>query len=206
MFPFFTNLPEDVITNTTHWLTDDTDTPAAAANIINARLSTFYEAVYSGARGASYVNWSGARTRVWNLGDAPPRQPVYDEIMPITVALTNSQLPTEVAVVVSYHAAPVSGVPPARLRNRFYLGGFSTGVMALSAANAFPTIAVQAQEQIAAAAAALLAANTAEISWVTASSASGLTITSQIQGGWVDNSPDTQRRRSVEATGRELWP
>jgi len=204
IIPYFTNLPEDVITNTMHWETDDVLDPAVDAAEVRLRLITFYNSVYTG-RGANHVNFAGARIKVWDLTDPEPRVPVLNTAAALTTTPGAGQLPCEVAVVLSYHAAPVSGVNNGRLRNRIYLGGFTHAIINSGSASTFPTVANATTGAIATAADTLHAANDAGLQWVVMSKATGLAITSQISGGWVDNEPDTQRRRGVRSTLRQLW-
>lgn len=205
ILPFFTNLPTDVITNVMHWETDDSTPVPDEAAFITPRLSAFYTDVYGSGRAANYVNWAGARIKIYNLADTPPRAPVIDAPLGIGITPSPSQLPTEVAVVLSYHADPVSGIPAGRLRNRIYLGGWATTLMVAGSVSTFPTIEAGARTTITAAASNLLAANTATLQWKILSQATGLAITSDIVGGHVDNTPDTQRRRGVLASARTLW-
>lgn len=204
VLPYFTGIPKDVITNTHHWLTDDSFSPAEDAVTIASRLEVFYEDAMDGFA-ANHVSWSLGRVKVYDLGDPEPRPPVADLPLNLNIIAAVSTLPNEVAVVVSYHADPVPGVNPGRLRNRFYLGGFTQAIMSAGSGSSFPIVSNAAVTQIAGAAAALLLDNTTPVQWVVASRATGLTITSQISGGWVDNEPDTQRRRGVPASARTLW-
>jgi len=210
VFPMFSGLPKDVITNTTHWLWDDEglwDTIDGAKIEIAARLGAFYSAAYNSMR-ADYVLWNNARIDVINLGDPPPRV-VHSQ--PLTVAATggpfSSQIPTEVAICVSYHAAPTSGVPRGRLHNRFYLGGLAQAIIG-SSGTTFPRIDGPRITAITGALTALLVANGDGIEWRQYSGVSSTEpggVLREIVGGWVDNSPDTQRRRSVNANARTVW-
>lgn len=204
IIPLFTNIPTDVVTNTTHWTAPGTEI-GAAMDIIADRLEGFYSAAYTGSTiSANYANWGAVRVEGYNLADPPPRIP---EVRPITpsVSPSASAVPTEVACVVSYHAAPISGVVRQRLHNRFYLGCLGTGVMNTSASNRYPQFTTEYIEQVADAAAALLALNDVDAQWVQFSEAGGVAVEREIAGGWVDNSPDTQRRRSVLAASRTNW-
>lgn len=206
ILPFFTNIPTDVITNVMHWETDDSQTPEAAAAEIQGRLDTFYTSAYGPGYGANYVNWNACRIKVYDYADPEPRNPVFDDLLGNSQTPGNSSIPTEVAIVLSYHAAPVSGVAAGRLRNRIYLGGWATIAMQAGSVSSFPTVEGGCRTNIVNAANALLLANTTALSWVVRSQATGVGIARQIVGGHVDNSPDTQRRRSVQATSRTVFP
>ena len=203
-FPYFTNIPEDVITNTWHFESTGVTNAVAAITIAN-RLTTFYTSVYSVSGSAgNHVNWSQGIVKVYDLADPLPRTPIIQTVPVFPTSPAASTIPTEMAIVLSYHAAPVSGVPNGRLRGRVYLGGFAQGVMGAGSASSFPTVGSSIRTQIASAATALKVANTANVEWVQRSTV-GLITSSSIQGGWVDNTPDTQRRRGVKATTRNLW-
>lgn len=205
IIPYFTNLPKDVITNTMYWETDDLVPPEEEAEGIAPRLTVFYQDCMD-VRAANHVAWALTRIKVYNLADPEPRAPILDDAMPITLTPSPSSIPTEVAVVMSYHAAPISGTNPGRLRGRIYLGGFSSNVMSPGSASSFPQITPQTLTDVANAAEALLSDNSTGLQWKQLSRASGLAVTSDIVGGWVDNTPDTQRRRGVDATARTVWP
>lgn len=203
--PFFTNVATDVFTNTTHWEGSDAISLATHADVIAARLAVFYDDAYDGnVYKAQYCVWTAARIEVYNLADPPPRVPEVRSLGLVGSGAV-SAIPTEVACVLSYHAAPESGVVRQRLHNRFYLGGLSTAAMTVGGINAFPTLTPGFVTTVAGAAVALLGANDEFISWKQFSDAGGVPIAREIVGGWVDNSPDTQRRRSVLAASRTTW-
>lgn len=205
IFPFFTNIPGDVITNQMHWITDDTNDPAVDSATIRGRLDTFYAAVYSGVA-ASYVDWANASIKTYDLSDAPPRTPVYEFLLFSTAPTAfNAKLPTEVATVLSFRGDYVSGQNAARRRNRIYIGGFSESVLTAGTTSAFPELSSAFRSTLGVAASALLAANNGVVDWCGYSTAGTLPVTFTIQKGWIDNSPDTQRRRSVKASARSTW-
>lgn len=204
IFPFFTGIPRDIITNTMHWLWDDEviDREVAATQIA-AKLDTFYTFIYENYA-ANYINFSLGKVECFYQMDPTPKVP---EVRTLDVNVTEaaSDLPTEVACVLSYHAAPVSGVDRRRLHNRIYLGGLQGFCMANSTATSFPVFAPLFVGKVTSAASALLADNGGALDWVQYSNAGGTPETRTIVGGWVDNSPDTQRRRSVNASLRNVW-
>jgi hypothetical protein len=71
--------------------------------------------------------------------------------------------------------------------------------------DAFPRIAPSMITRINTAADLLVGPLTYDVQWVQVSQAGGVTEARPIVGGWTDNSPDTQRRRSVLATTRNTW-
>lgn len=204
VIPMFSNLPEDVITNTFHF-EDITPgiTTAAVATAITPLLSDFYDFVYGGTFMANWTDPSLCVARWYNLSDPIPR-PVTIVPMPIAGVQVASTLPTEVAVVLSFQGIQQAGVPQARRRGRIYLGGLSHNIISSSAVDRFPQVIASFVTNVCNGADAL---RTAVVSstrfWAILSTTSGDVV--EVNNGWVDNSPDTQRRRSVDATSRTLW-
>lgn len=198
--PFFTGIPRDVLTNTIHFEWDGTGTLALAADEIATRMDEFYEEVYlPTAHAASYMVWEGAYIEVTNLAAPTPRIPEV-RLIPIGVSESNSGIPTEVAVVMTYAAAETGGVIRQRLYNRIYLGGLGNAAIADGTASTFPTVAVGFRDAVALAAEQLQDHNDGAIDWIQYSPTSETA--RPIVRGWIDNSPDTQRRRSVDETAR----
>lgn len=207
ILPFFTNLPTDVINNQFHFLDDTTDSHDVVAQDIADQLTRFYTDVYLTAPTGrvGYIDWAQAHVKVFKLSDPTPRVPVIKPLI-FSAGTGSSTIPTEVACVLTWSAAPESGVRYQRLYNRIYLGGIPNTFMDQSAADQFPRFLPAVTSRIAAAAATLaIAAIPTPTQWVQVSNAGGVTAVRQIVGGWVDNGPDTQRRRSVLATLRSNW-
>lgn len=206
VLPMFTNLPRDVIVNQFHFLSDVPGSQTTA-NLVAAKLLDFYETVYgtAGSGHAAYINWPGAHVRLFALNEPTPRVP-YVASMAMAAGSGATTLPTEVAAVASFHAAPESGVAFQRLYNRVFLGALNSAIMDGAAAANFPRFNAGFIGLVNTAMEDLLAANTVGSEWVQVSNAGGVTEVRPIVGGWCDNSPDTQRRRSVGASVRTVWP
>lgn len=209
ILPYFTGTPTDVSVNQLHFLFD-TNTglePAAVAS----HCAAFYDDIYPAATAASranYIDWPLAHVKVFDLSQPTPRVPWVFNLGYANAGTAATPIPTEVATVLSFHAEPESGVRFQRLYNRIFLpmaGAASS--MANSAVDAFPTLSTGWVTLVRNAAIALHAAanNTTVGQWSQVSNATGLTAVRPIVGGWVDNSPDTQRRRSVLASSRNTW-
>jgi hypothetical protein len=106
--------------------------------------------------------------------------------------------------VLSYHAAPESGVPRQRLHNRIYLGGLGSSAIAASGGVGFPVISSSLRTAVATAADNMAVASDGALAWVQRSLTPTLT-NRAIVGGWIDNEPDTQRRRGVDPGTRTSW-
>lgn len=206
IFPFFTNLPRDVAVNTFHFFSGDEDLDSVADPIATA-LTAFYAGVYTTGAAArvNYIDWTRIQYKTFNLEDPPPRVPVI-RTPTWTAATGASTIPTEVACVLSFHAAPESGVRFQRLYNRIYLPGIMPTHLSSSAVDEFPRFASTFISQITTAADGLAVPfGTPSVAWTQVSRATGAIVGRPITGGWVDNSPDTQRRRSVGASSRTTW-
>lgn len=205
-FPYFTNLPRDVMTNTIHVVTAEPSgfTKQQVATAMATRLQTFYVNAYgpTGVAG-DHVLWGSGTIRVYDLSEAAPRVPGTAALNCAAIAEVPSIIPTECAIVMSYHAAFVSGTPRARLRNRIYLGGLAGSAIQAGSTSTFPRITTTLINAIAGAAQALHALNDSDIQWVQYSPTTG--VPSPIDAGWIDNTPDTQRRRGVAATSRTTF-
>lgn len=205
VFPFFTNLPTDVFVNQFHFDALNV-THAQAADEIQDRLLVFYNAVYGTASNrVSYILWSLAQVKVFNLDDSVPRVPEVRDLGMTGDGLTSSSIPTEVAMVFSFHAEPESGVRFQRLYNRIYLGGVAPAWITGSTTSAFPRFSGDQVGVVQGAAELLWDLNDIDVRWKQVSNAGGSTVSREIVGGWIDNSPDTQRRRSVLASERGVW-
>lgn len=201
---YFTNIPQDVWTNTFHFLDLGIGTMEAAADLITPKLQSFYQGIYTvGTPMANYCNTTLADVKWYDLADPEPRVPYLKQISPAS-ANGVSVVPTEAAAVLSFQGLRVSGTPQARRRGRVYLGGLSSACMVSSSAAQFPNLSGSFVANIASMADTnLLNMGIPNLSWAVWSPTTGLTTV--VNDGWVDNSPDTQRRRSVAPTTRTVW-
>jgi hypothetical protein len=200
----FTNMPEDVITNTFHFfraLPEDLD---VVADTLTPLLSAFYSTAYDLGI-AQYLNEAAAHVNWYDLSEPPPRAVETNPlVLDPSIQGFVTDVPTEVAAVLSFQGIPVSGTPQARRRGRIYLGALIPTQIAAGTNSAFPTIGSDFITDIVTAASTLKAdAATAGFVWSIWSPTDQGHV--DIDNGWVDNSPDTQRRRSVDATARTTW-
>jgi hypothetical protein len=124
-------LPEDVIVNTMHFEDDsgfgtDAGITDNGAGLIN-RIGTFYTTIggdlSSGLTGAGTV-------KLYNHNDVQPRIPKMQGTFAFTPGTT--MLPAEVAMAISFKAAPASGVNPARRRGRIFVGPLAQVALAVT--------------------------------------------------------------------------
>lgn len=205
VFPMFTNLPEDVMTNTFHFTELTPIGLPAAAAAATAKLADFYEAVYNGSLGmANYMNPALAHVNWYDLSEPMPRAPLT---LPLgaTIPVVNSTLPTEVSTVLSFQGDHVSGTPQARRRGRIYIGAIANQAMLASSTGNFPLFSSPWIAGITAGATThLLPQPTPDLRWSVWSPTDGQA--TFVTNGWADNSPDTQRRRGISPSVRDLFP
>lgn len=184
----------------------------AEAQAFVPRIKAFYDTAHGAATNpiTAYLarTLTGAVTvKTYDLSTAPPRSPVDVQTWISVLGTTTGPLPDEVALVASYKADPVPGVPAGRLRGRIYLGPFgvqaSKGYVGNTQFDA-PNRPLAALITTVAEACTYLATLTAGVGvWSTFSpTGAGAHI---VTNGFVDNAWDTQRRRGVDPTARTLW-
>lgn len=204
--PYFTAVPEDVITNV--WSLQFSTLEPLTANwtAAIARFQTFYATVYS-ATNFQMAPWCRpllTRWKGYDLNDAIPRAPRHDVVAALTVStLTSSGAVPEAAQCLSFQGVTVSGTPQARRRGRIFLGGLATPCD-LGTASVFPATNGAARTNIPVAAAALKSGLTTDgWTWSVYSRTDDAMVT--VANGWMDNAPDTQRRRGNTATARTTF-
>lgn len=185
--------PDDVITNQWHF---DANTPADLADVQTA-LEAFYEMIAD--RMSNLLSPTGITTEWYQLSDPPPRRPVRTDVWSVSNYGIGT-MPTEVAIVLSFQAAPISGVNQARRRNRIYIGPISSDQFTGSGLVGESTV-----DDIRGAAINLLDASNAATEWTWAIFSPTDGTGADVNNGWVDNAWDTQRRRGMAATMRGTW-
>jgi hypothetical protein len=188
-------LPKDYVQNNWSLRADDLTALQLGVDAVHA----FYDEI-DGILSNNVVQ-NGHPWKCYNRADPIPRRPVLEGTMDLASAPSGAPLPHEVAIVLSFHAQPTSGIPMSRLRGRVYLGPITTAMSdtdaRLSSANQGAIASAGEDLQIAS-----LAATTWKwVVWSTVDEASTIVI-----GGWVDNAFDTQRRRGRDTTERVTWP
>lgn len=213
IFQGTTNLPEDRFVNTWHHeKVGQLGVSQEDIDNIHGALATFYDEaagvpnVSIASRMPASVISNQLEFRTYDMGEPEPRQP---HINTVTFGPGGgSPLPTECAVTMSFHGS--RSIP--RERGRIYIGPLSTSAGTVGAAGK-GMIVESAFIDVVVAAASRLVANqvlTEDLFWSVFSntrkeshpSFSGLT---HVEGGWVDNAFDTQRRRGTRASSRDVW-
>jgi len=206
-----TGLPEDVITNT--WFFDgsgdlvDPDNPAGAvANAAIGELDDFYQAVAGGFSSNLEDLWYWT---AYDMSDPMPRTPCADGTFAAPVSqVQGADLPSEIAVCLSFHGEYISGQKKARRRGRIFLGPLAQSSMEI--VGNIPRVKATYRTTIANAANDLRASNEVVQSWAVYSPTTDLTseldeATNDVVGGWVDNAFDVQRSRGQAPSARTTF-
>lgn len=205
--PYFTGLPEDVVTNV--WSFQYvTLTPSNADWLaLRARLITFYGVVYATGNftSAPWLRPTLTNFKGYDLNDAIPRAPRFNTTTTIATTITTPCSATpETAVCLSFQGVLISGQPQARRRGRIYLGGLGVPVSG-GASSTFPLVPLTPTTNVLAAATAFKAGCTADgWTWSVYSRVNDAMVT--VDNGWIDNAADTQRRRGQQQTLRTVFP
>lgn len=198
-------IPADAVTNTMHFdLEVDQFAIGDVIDLAQGQLETFYEDALGDYR-SPLMSQSGHETSWYDITQPTPRVPTSTETWAFPTAVSNSlALPNEVCSVASFQAVKLSGVSQSRRRNRIYLGPLNGSAIVSSSgmiATAFMNDATTAMQNLASFSAT---PGTNSFEWV---GWSPTDLTSfELQNGWMDNAPDIQRRRGLEATQRVVWP
>lgn len=200
--PYTTGVPGDVATNTLHFFTPAAPSTQTEWDDIYQRVEGYY--AQWGQYLASVVDRPNCRITLYDLADSEPRQPIFSDTFSPPVAVGVANLPSEVAVVHSYRGVLTSGQPPARRRNRIYLGPLS--ILATQGAGGGFARPVQPLIDDILTGGAVLGTDSLAtgVRWTAYSptDATSWTIVEQ----HVNNEFDTQRRRGVLATQKNAVP
>lgn len=199
VIPMDDNLPENFATNTLHFEVPTPGTQLAeietALNAMYSNMSTFL---------SSLITPSLWQYKWFDLEEPPPRVPVRLTTAAGPTSTSTTSAPPEVALCISFKAAPVSGFPAGRLRNRIYIGPLGQNAMDTTGRPVSTLVTNLANS----ADGLLEASKSAGWDWVVyspTSASAGQAPSNLIQSGWVDNEFDTQRRRGRSSTARTLF-
>lgn len=151
---------------------------------------------------APMSDFAGARVKMYDTDDPPHTGPVYEETYtPGTHGQTGENLPSEVAVCLSYAAVPEVGIPIARQRGRIYIGPLAATTLSPAPQSTisrpsldFRTDLVKAARELYEQALGLF------YGWVVHSETAGEDWA--IARWWCDDAWDTQRRRGDAPSSR----
>lgn len=208
--PYFSGIPKDVVTNVFHFSWFGAGDPGPSDyTALSGLVASFYEDIFSAGGATFMAPWMRpalAHQKMYDLTDPIPRVPVFDATVPLTVTQTGTpDIPTEVAACVSVKGDYISGIPLASQRGRVYVGGLGAGCLSNGSSTTFSRLSsTMIANCITAAENMRDNAPVISFRWVVYSPTLGGSM-SQITSGWVDNAPDTQRRRGQQADVRTVF-
>jgi hypothetical protein len=173
---------------------------AGAHASIRTHLQLFYSAIQE--HWSVNVNPPAVRLKMYEHDAPTPRAPIYDELLGLTGGTSVDELPSEIAVCISFQGLRLSGVPQARRRGRIYFGPLK------ATANANGRLYFLIADDIKDAVQNMAQACDDEtgLDWVVVSGVPGTTPRfCPVHDGWVDNAFDVQRRRGLTASLRNTW-
>lgn len=198
VIPMDSGLAADSAVNTFKFSVGTSDD--TSYNAIRSKLAIFYGKVQE--HWSSVVNPTAVRLKLYAHGAPVPRAPLYDELLGLAAGTGVDELPSELAVCISYQAARVSGIPQARRRGRIFFGPLQKSV------NANGRVYFLVVDDMVDAAKSMCEACIADplLDWVIISGVpTALGDVGHVVNGWVDNAFDVQRRRGVDPTLRTTW-
>jgi len=198
-------LPEDESTNVRYYETSPLLTDAQY-EAQAAEVAALWEAYYDHIRGFLSKLLTGVgEIKFYNLDDPSPRFPFWIETINFAPVATTDTAPAEVAVVSSFQAVPVAGTPQARRRGRNFLGPIAANSIVGATGLVSPAFTgfIKVAEQTFRNGFATL---TDPADWVVVHAANSASpVASVVDNGWIENAPDTQRRRGRGSTLRDAW-
>lgn len=214
--PADSGLPADAVVSTFHFSTESDPPDPASLVEIAAALGDCYNAFT--AYLSPFYNQGAMKVTYYNLADPEPRVPLEELPLPITSVPGAGAyaMPPEVSVCCSFEGNQVSGEPQARKRGRVYLGPW--GVFGATQLSAPPGAILSAIDT---GFTSLLSDSDASLDWTwcvhSPSLLKGTTVPPlppqplastffPVVRGWIDNAWDTQRRRGIVATARNVFP
>lgn len=190
------NLPENYITNTIYF--DTTTEAVAACDEVAGYLETFYGSLRTYM--SDLLSQNGHNIKFYFQDQPTPNFPFHEVGWNFSAALTGNPLPSECAIVCSFQGTKVNGVNQASRRGRIYLGPLNDST------NVDGLVQPGIQQAIS------LAMKTLTLDMGGGTDPVPLHVFSPTLGtstpvvdGWVDNAFDTQRRRGIASTVRDVW-
>ena len=190
-------IPEDAVTNTFHFVrTDLAAWSAADFAVVKGWLTTFYTTL--GPSMSNDLN-TGApfQVKAYNQGDNKPRAPAFEDSFSPTGSWGGTASADELAVVLSFQAAKVSGIPQARRRGRLYIGPIVGGQGARPSSTVVNNVKLAGQGLMNS---SILHATMRWCVYSPTSNGFGY-----VASGWVDDAWDVQRRRGLKAISRNTF-
>lgn len=223
--PLDSGFPQDSLVNTFYFDGDeDLDgiaTDADYHNNVFASLTGFYQAFDDLVFPESVA--PEATVRIYDMRDAKPRQPEFEDTFALTPALS-PPMPNELAVCLSFQAVATSGALQRRRRGRVYIGPIRNHSNAVVVIDGQARPSLEIREAICNAADEMKQSDLpigigGSVRWSIYSRTTDLGVGSpalpgtsiddafhDVDNGWCDDAFDIQRRRGPDATARVVFP
>lgn len=187
-------LPENFVTN--QFCISEVESSQTAWDAIVAAFRTFYSSIGSNLWGASMAQ-NGHIIKFYDKPGPTPNYPYYETTFNLTSAPSGAELPSEVALCLSFQGLRVPGFPQARRRGRVYLGPLKATINSSGRpASAVRTSLVGFAETLYDAIDAISGTGI----WSVWSSLDGEAV--GLHDCWVDDTFDTQRSRGLQRTAK----
>ncbi len=189
-------IPENFVTNTLYM--DTLEEAIVTTDAWAVQLAAFYNAVR--VYMSDLLAQNGHEVKFYFVDQPTPNFPFNTVTWNFSAPLTGNPLPTECAIVCSYQAVKVNGTNQASRRGRIYLGPLNDQT------NVDGRVQPGIQQAIRNAFRDLIL-DTYAIEGISTPVVYSPTLGTgaNVFDGWVDNAFDTQRRRGISATVREVW-
>jgi hypothetical protein len=189
-------LPNDVVSNTTYWQYT-TSSASDAYDEISARIEAAYADISTYLSVAVSRNVGSSEITMYDMADTEPRVPVREDTFTLGGAESAGLMPTEVALVLSFHGPFASGVANARRRGRLYLGPWTLERCDYRPDSTLIGACIDFGETLS------TNIGAADVLWSQHSPTASTEFA--VVGGWVDDAWDTQRRRGYEPATRTTF-
>lgn len=202
---YYTNLPADVAVNNLYF-SSGSPTPATAEmdrilTVINSAWGALED-----FRAGILKATAGMTVKIYDV-TAPPHSSPLRIGGPYNMGAPESptNMPLEVAGVISFQGAVTAGTNPARRRGRNYIGPLNTAALDAGSASTMPKLTTGFIAGLLDYAEQLEAVNigAGACTWCVYSKTDNAMV--PVTNGWVDDAFDTQRRRGNDTTARTLF-
>ncbi len=192
---FAVTVPNEAVT-TPEQLTDKFDRFYNGLSGGSTRLSTFIN--------GSIRREDGLVLELIESPESPPNVPFFTRVYDLPPPAVSTSLPQEVACCLSFNdGGYAAAANKGRHRGRIYFGPLVTTAAATGTGGIARPEATLVQSLTDRGRNLINELNDVDADWCVWSRVNGTFLT--VQGGWVDNEFDTQRRRGHERTGRTFW-
>jgi hypothetical protein len=194
--------PDDVFTNSFHFKASNF--PVSDYDNVRDMLLDFYTGQYDAQDAPIYAYFTNDHMNgtwelnMYDLTESIPRVPVYSDTGFVEIP-GGEGLQSQMAIVLSFQATRIAGLPQNRRRNRVYLGPFN-----LAATEGNEAAGALVQDMLFAGK-GMAASSAGSFNWNWVVYSPFLDEQYTFHDGWVDNGWDVQRRRKLAASQRGVF-